>query len=127
MRRAALVATMLVTAALSGCGRGVVELNERSFATMRDRTPLLLVDAYADWCGACRQLAPQVDLAAERLAGRAVVARLNVDRARATAQQYQIHLLPTLLLFRDGKLVGSSVGVTSADELVRWVEHHTTK
>ena len=127
MRRAALVVTLLVTAAVSGCGRGVVELNERGFAAMRDRAPLLLVDAYADWCGACRQLAPQVELAATRLAGRAVVARLNVDRARATAQQYQIHLLPTLLLFRDGKLVGSSVGVTSADELVRWVEHYTTK
>ena len=43
MRRAALVVTLLVTAAVSGCGRGVVELNERGFAAMRDRAPLLQI------------------------------------------------------------------------------------
>jgi thioredoxin 1 len=69
-----------------------------------------VVDFWAIWCGPCKLIAPHVDALAEEYAGRAVVAKLDVDSNRQTAIRYGIQSIPTLLFFKSGKLVDRVIG-----------------
>jgi thioredoxin 1 len=69
-----------------------------------------LVDFWAVWCGPCKLIAPHVEAIAEEYAGRAVVAKLDVDSNRQTAIKYGIQSIPTLLFFKGGKLVDRVIG-----------------
>ena len=71
----------------------------------------VLVDFYADWCGPCRMQAPIVDAIAEENSD-VVVAKLNVDDVDDVAERFNIVSIPTLLIFKGGKLVKNFVGVT---------------
>ncbi|MFH1177824.1 MAG: thioredoxin [Acidobacteriota bacterium] len=69
-----------------------------------------LVDFWAAWCGPCKIIAPHVEALADEYAGRAVVAKLDVDGSRSTAIRFGIQSIPTVLFFKDGKLVDRLVG-----------------
>ncbi|MCR9143639.1 MAG: thioredoxin [bacterium] len=71
----------------------------------------VLVDFWAEWCGPCRMLGPVIDNVGQKTEGRAKVYKLNVDENPQVAQQYGITAIPTVLLFRDGKLEQQIVGV----------------
>jgi thioredoxin len=87
----------------------------------------VLVDFWAEWCAPCRRLAPAVDAVATDLKGRLTVGKLNVDENPNTAFKYSIRGIPTLLLFKDGQIVESVVGLVDKDELRRTVEPHLVK
>lgn len=70
----------------------------------------VLVDFWAAWCGPCRMVAPVLDQLAEESAGRYRIAKLNVDENQQTAAQFGIQSIPTMLIFKDGKLVDRLVG-----------------
>lgn len=71
----------------------------------------ILVDAWAEWCGPCRVIAPVLDQLAAESGGRYKIAKLNVDENPRTSQQFGIRSIPTLLIFKEGKLVDQIVGV----------------
>jgi thioredoxin len=71
----------------------------------------VLVDAWAEWCGPCRMLAPVLDQLAAESNGRYKIAKLNVDDNPVTSQQFAIRSIPTLLIFKNGQLVDQIVGV----------------
>jgi thioredoxin 2 len=71
----------------------------------------VLVDCWAAWCGPCRMLAPTIDQLAAEAAGRWKIAKLDTDQNQRTAGQFQIDSIPTLLIFKAGKLVDRLVGV----------------
>jgi thioredoxin 2 len=77
----------------------------------------VIVDCWAPWCGPCRMVSPILDQLASEYAGRVKIAKLNVDENPLTASQYSIRGIPTMLLFRDGKLVNSLVGALPRGEI----------
>jgi thioredoxin 2 len=82
---------------------------EREVLQAAGRT--VLVDCWAPWCGPCRMIAPVMDELAAESQGRYRIAKLNVDENSQTASQYQISSIPTMLIFKDGKLVDRLIGM----------------
>ncbi|HTV15129.1 MAG TPA: thioredoxin, partial [Acidobacteriaceae bacterium] len=74
---------------------------------------------WATWCGPCRALAPTVDEVANEYSGKLKVAKMDVDHNQATPMRYNIRGIPTLLLFKNGKLVEQMVGLRRKDEIVQ--------
>jgi len=72
--------------------------------------PPVLVDAWAPWCGPCRAVAPVLDQLAAESQGRYRIAKLNVDENPHVASQYQIASIPTMLIFKNGKLIDRIIG-----------------
>ena len=77
----------------------------------------VIVDCWAPWCGPCHMVSPILDQLASEYAGRVKIAKLNVDENPLTASQYSIRSIPTMLLFKDGKLVNSLVGALPRSEI----------
>jgi thioredoxin 1 len=89
----------------------VITINDASFRSevLQSQEPVL-VDFTAQWCAPCRFLAPTVEALAADYKGRVKVAKLDVDENQDVAQQYGIRSMPTLLLFKQGAVVGQVVG-----------------
>ncbi len=71
----------------------------------------VLIDFWASWCGPCRMIAPIVEQIADEQAGALKVGKINVDEEPQLAAQFGVMSIPTLVLFKDGQLVGKSIGV----------------
>ncbi|RMG46312.1 MAG: thioredoxin [Acidobacteria bacterium] len=84
----------------------------------------VLVDFWAVWCGPCKMLEPTVAAIAEEYAGRAVVARLNVDENPETAGRYGIKGIPTLILFKDGEEKDRIIGVVPKERIADMINRH---
>lgn len=84
----------------------------------------VLVDYWAEWCGPCKAITPVLEEAAEAYADRIKIAKLNVDENAQTPSQYGIRGIPTLMLFKDGKVAATTVGVLSKAQLTAFIEAH---
>jgi thioredoxin 1 len=82
----------------------------------------VLVDFWAEWCGPCRMMAPTVDTVAQEYKGRVKVGKLNVDENNSTAMRYNIRGIPTLLLFKGGKIVEQKVGAVGKSDVVKMLD-----
>lgn len=82
------------------------------------------VDFWAPWCGPCRLIGPIVEELAPSFQGRAVIAKVNVDDNPGIAQQFGVTSIPTLMMFKDGKLVDRAVGAMPKGELQKFIERN---
>jgi thioredoxin len=106
-------------------GGGPMEITDANFADLVERASVpVLVDFWAEWCGPCRMMTPILHELADQLGGRARVAKLNVDQNPRTARKFGISSIPALMVFKNGQVVESLVGVRQADELTRILSRH---
>ena len=83
---------------------------------------VVLVDFWAEWCGPCRRLAPTVDALASEFDGRATVAKLNVDENPNVPGRFAVRGIPTLLLFKEGQLAETIVGLRAKEDIAQMIE-----
>ena len=81
----------------------------------------VLVDFWAEWCGPCKQIGPILEEISEEKKGIINILKLNVDENPQTPQKYGVRGIPTLIFFKDGKLVDSKVGSMSKKALEEWI------
>ena len=81
----------------------------------------VLVDYWAAWCGPCKMIAPMLEEVATEFAGKVTIAKLNVDENQETAAKFGIRGIPTLMLFKDGKVAATKVGALSKSQLTEFL------
>jgi thioredoxin 1 len=96
-----------------------IEVTDANFdnEVLKSNVPVL-VDFWAEWCGPCRMVAPEVEKIEKEKAGVLKVGKLNVDENRETAIKYGITSIPSLLLFKNGQMVKKLVGAMSKDRIL---------
>ena len=96
-----------------------VDLTHKNFEeeVLRSQLPVL-VDFYADWCGPCRMLSPIMDEIVREFAGKIKVCRVNADEQIQLAARYRVNALPTVIAFRNGERVDSSIGVKTKQQIL---------
>ena len=84
----------------------------------------VLVDYWAEWCGPCKMIAPILDDIAKSYAGRLKVAKLNIDDNQPTPATYGVRGIPTLMLFKNGAVEATKVGMMSKSQLTAFIDSH---
>ena len=84
----------------------------------------VLVDYWAEWCGPCKMIAPILDDIAKDYAGRLKVAKLNIDDNQTTPATYGVRGIPTLMLFKNGAVEATKVGMMSKSQLTAFIDSH---
>lgn len=95
----------------------IIEISEQNFEkeVLNSEIPVL-VDFWATWCGPCRMQAPIIDELAEEVSG-VKFAKLDVDENGTLAQKYRVMSIPTLLVFKEGKVIASAIGLQSKEKV----------
>ena len=101
-----------------------VEVTDATLMEVVQKNSLVVVDCWAPWCGPCYMVAPVVEELARDYAGKILFGKLNVDENRRTAMQYQIMSIPTMLVFKNGKLVDRIIGAMPKQVLEPRIERY---
>ena len=100
-------------------------VTDDSFASeVEQHQGLTVVDFWATWCGPCRMIAPILEQLSEEFDGRVKVTKLDVDANQRTAMRFQVRSIPTLLFFKDGKLVDQVIGAVPKSQLETKFKQH---
>ncbi len=94
-----------------------VLLTDANFEAEVRKPGIILVDFWAAWCGPCLRVAPTLEAIAKEQAGKMRLGKLNVDENPRTAQRFEVMSIPTMLLFKDGKLVDGTVGALPRSQI----------
>ena len=95
---------------MSDTKNGAVHFDDKSFKKALKGDKPVFVDFFAEWCGPCQMGAPVIDKLAGEYADKMVIAKLNVDENQASAQEYGVMSIPTVLVFKGGEIVERQVG-----------------
>jgi thioredoxin 1 len=106
-------------------GANVLTFKDANFDSevLKSDVPVL-VDFWATWCGPCKMMAPTVDAIAAEYEGKIKVGKVDVDESGGTAMRYNIQGIPTLLLFKGGRVVEMRVGAVGKAEVLKMLSPH---
>lgn len=99
-----------------------VKVSDATFeADVLQSSEPVVVDFWAEWCGPCKMIGPSLEEISNEMAGKVKVVKLNVDENPGVAGKLGIRSIPTLMLFKDGKLAAQKVGAAPKSALVSWI------
>lgn len=101
----------------------VLKITEENFEeeVLKSEKPVI-VDFYADWCGPCKMMSPMIDEIAEELGNAVKVGKVNTDENMGLSEKYGIMSIPTIMVFKNGNLEKTFVGVTPKEEIISAVK-----
>lgn len=104
--------------------KAVQQIGDADFDNVLNGGKPVFVDFWAPWCGPCRIVGPIVEDLAPSYDGKAVIAKLNVDDNPMVAQRYGVTSIPTMMMFKDGKLVDRMVGAAPKGALQQFIDRN---
>ncbi|WP_041069899.1 thioredoxin TrxA [Candidatus Ishikawella capsulata] len=105
----------------------IIELTDENFhEKVINAKSIILVDFWAEWCGPCKMMTPILQEVAEEYADKLTIAKLNVDNCPKVAPKYDLRGIPTLLIFKNGKVVGTKIGFVTKKQLIKFINANLT-
>ena len=102
---------------------GTKAITDASFQTdVLDSDTPVLVDFWAEWCGPCKMIGPSLEEISDELAGKVVIAKLNIDDHPDAPGKYGVRGIPTMILFKNGEIADTKVGAAPKSALKGWLE-----
>ena len=98
-------------------------ITDASFqADVLDSDTPVLVDFWAEWCGPCKMIGPSLEEISNELAGKVVIAKLNIDENPHVPTKYGVRGIPTMMIFQDGQVAATKVGALPKSKIKEWIE-----
>ena len=101
----------------------VLTINEKSFESEVVNSELpVLIDFWAEWCGPCKEIAPILDEINNEMDDKIKIVKINIDKNPNIPNKYGVQSIPTLIIFKKGKIVGTKLGSCLKSELISWIK-----
>jgi thioredoxin 1 len=104
--------------------KSVQEITDANFDSTVNGGKPVFIDFWAPWCGPCRLIGPLVEEVAPSYEGKAVIAKMNVDDNQGVPQKFGVTSIPTLMMFKEGKLVDRAIGAMPKAALVQFIDRN---
>ena len=99
-----------------------LEITDSNFNNVISKNKTVLVDFWAEWCGPCRMISPIIEELANEYEGKAIIGKLDVDSNQESSIKYGVRSIPTILTFKDGKIVDRQVGAVPKETLTNIID-----
>lgn len=104
----------------------ISQINDNNFDeyVLKDKKNFILVDFWAEWCSPCKMLSPILEDISQDYENKLIILKLNIDKNPLTAPKYHVRSIPTIILFKQGKLLQTKIGLHSKNEIKQFLKKY---